>query len=148
MARLVSDTRANGKLDTWKLVSYFFFFERVERGANEAWNKCHLCWMLTFELRYINESTESTSWEFPKFFFENFQLLSLSNDNDNDWRKRKLDSSAFRPSCLSPIDTRNHRRRQSSKMQNSEKWWILILDSKRFGVKNSGRLSAGRAKDP
>lgn len=58
--------------------------------------------MLTFELRYINESTESTSCEFPKFFFENFQLLSLSNDNDNDWRKRKLDSSAFRPSCLSP----------------------------------------------
>lgn len=40
MARLVSDTHANGKLDTWKLVSYFFFFlgewrgEQMKHGIN------------------------------------------------------------------------------------------------------------------
>lgn len=40
MARLVSDTRANGKLDTWKLVSYFYFFlgewrgEQMKHGIN------------------------------------------------------------------------------------------------------------------
>lgn len=22
---------------------FFFFLGRVKRGANEAWNKCHLC---------------------------------------------------------------------------------------------------------